>query len=53
VDDVLSTYAQHILNTGHAYGNIQATTEIIQPGNAVMKNIEKHHIFVDKKRTNK
>jgi hypothetical protein len=25
-----STYAQHILNTGHAYGNIQDTIEIIQ-----------------------
>jgi hypothetical protein len=30
MDDVLSTYTEYILNTGHACGNTQDKMEIIQ-----------------------
>jgi hypothetical protein len=42
-----STYAQHILNTGHSYGNIQHTMEIIQvtQKGSYMNNLEKYHTY--------
>jgi hypothetical protein len=42
-----STYAQHILNTGHKYGNIEDTMDIInvtQKGR-LMNTIEKFHTY--------
>jgi hypothetical protein len=43
----ISTYAQHILNTGHSYGNIQKTMEIIQiiQKGRHMNSLEKFHIY--------
>jgi hypothetical protein len=42
-----STYAQHTLNMGHTYGNIQNTIEIIQRAKKgkYMNSIERHHIY--------
>jgi cell fate (sporulation/competence/biofilm development) regulator YlbF (YheA/YmcA/DUF963 family) len=42
-----STYAQHTVNTGHTYGNMQDTMEIIQVARKGrhMNNIEKCHMF--------
>jgi hypothetical protein len=42
-----STYAQHIINTGHTYGSIQNTMEILhttQKGK-YMNCLEKFHIY--------
>jgi hypothetical protein len=42
-----STYAQHILNTGHTYGNMQDVMEVIQIARKgrYMNSMEKFHIF--------
>jgi hypothetical protein len=41
------TYAQHILNTGHTYGNIENTMEIIQIAKKGrhMNSTEKYPIY--------
>jgi hypothetical protein len=46
-----STYAQHILNTGHAYGDMQEVMEVIQIARKgrYMNSLEKFHIFCTQK----
>jgi hypothetical protein len=46
-----STYAQHISNTGHAYGNMQDVMEVIQIGRKgrYMNSMERFHIFCTQK----
>jgi hypothetical protein len=42
-----STYAQHIPNAGHPYGNIQSTMKIIQLTHKGrhMDSLEKFHVY--------
>jgi hypothetical protein len=46
-----STYAQHILNTGHTYGSMQDVMEVIQRAKKgrYMNRMEKFHIFCTQK----
>jgi hypothetical protein len=50
-----STYAQHITNTGHTYGNMQDTMEIIQVAinGRHMNNIQKYDIICIQKQKKK
>lgn len=48
------TYAQHIVNTGHAHGNMQDTMEVIQLAKkgGHMNSIEKFHMYCIYKQNN-
>jgi hypothetical protein len=47
-----STYAQHILDTGHAHGSIQDVMEVIQvtKKGRYMNSIERFHMFCTQKK---
>jgi hypothetical protein len=47
-------YSQHILNTGHEYGNIESTSNIlnVQKKGAFLNTLEKYHIYKKQKTNN-
>jgi hypothetical protein len=47
-------YSQHIINTGHEYGNIESTLNVlkIQKKGAFLNTLEKFHIYKTQKTDN-